>query len=241
MIITQKDKNYLHKLLDNVCFPEQFGIDESGVLDSNYDILSSINGTANIRSLYGASKYVLLEKNLPYVIKIPFNGCWFYDEEGDPEIDEDTVFCPFENACNDGYADDFFFADDYCETERRFYQVMIETGFEVFFAETRYFDTINGKRIYLQEKVTPYESFSDRQEASPLAKQFSEILNVSLPADWIEKAIESYGEELTKAFVDFLSSDKDVGAIIASDLYSANYGYREDGTPCLLDYSGYEA
>ena len=250
LVVTQKDKDYIYNLLSDVYFPEDFGVNnDTNELDCDYEILSDIDSEANVQSRYGASKYVLIDNNLSYVIKIPFDGYWetayveenYEDDEDNEDIDDidvESVFINFNNACRDSYADNMFYANNYCETERRLFQVMNESGLGVFFAETQYFDTINGKNIYLQEKVTSYVN-SESGASSPLAKKLSKNFHITLQPDWIEKAIQYYGEELTKAFIDFLSTDDDIGAIITDDLHDENYGYREDGSPCILDYSGF--
>ena len=250
LVVTQKDKDYIYNLLSDVYFPEDFGINnDTDELDCDCEILSSIDADVKIQSHYGASKYVLVDNSLSYVIKIPFDGYWETayieknyknddEEDTDGEEDIEFIFTNFDNACNDSYADDKIYSNNYCETERRFFKVMNEIGFGVFFAETQYFDTINGKNIYLQEKVIPYPRL-EKGASSPLAVKLSETPHISVCSDWIEKAIQYYGEELTKSFINFLSTDDDIGQIIAADLHYENYGYREDGSPCILDYSGF--
>ena len=250
MALDEKNKTYIYNLLKNVEFPEDFGVDNcNDYLDCDYDILKTVQNEDNtVRSHYGASKYVLLSDNLSYVIKIPFNGYWealedFYEEDEDEEEslnkdeDEDYSFIPFEGACQDSYATDLYFRDNYCETEKRIFIAMKEDGLEQFFARTEYFDIINGKPIYIQEKVSPYLN-SELGKSSHLAEKLSASLHHYLPADWIEKAIQFYGRQLTMNFIEFLNRDED-GRIIRDDLHTENYGYRKDGSPCILDYSGY--
>lgn len=259
MLVTEKERAFVKKLFEGVEFPIDFGTyNESDSLENDEEIMAvvDLNTSDYFYSLHGASKYILINDKLPYVIKIPFNGFWeevyeeeIYKEDDIEDVEEDIfpkyVFTNFECAGRDSYCDDAMWENNYCETEARFYQV-IEEGREdikIFFAETRYCTAIDGKRIYLQEKVIPYSKADDKysHKSSPLAKELSKKVYHQIAEDWIEAAIIYYGEELTKKFIDFLDNDDDIGEIIKEDLHNENYGYREDGSPCLLDYSGYSA
>jgi hypothetical protein len=76
-------------------------------------------------------------------------------------------------------------------------------------------------------------------KTSKLAEKLASRTYINFPEAWIEAAICHYGKELTEAFIVYLSSDDDVAEIIREDLHSSNFGYRENGEPCILDYSGY--
>ena len=242
LILNKENKNYVYSLLENVEFPEQFGFnDDTDELDCNEDILAVVNDVdVAVKSCYGASKYVLMNDSLSYVIKIPFNGFWT-ETYTDDEVDSEEIeyeFSYFNGACRDSYATDMIYSDNYCKTEMRLFQVMEEQGLDMFFARIEYAGTINGKEVYVQEKVIPYKRSKKTGVSSPLAEKLSSTPRIYLESDWIEAAIQFYGEVLTKQFINFLSTDED-GEIIGGDLHTDNYGYREDGSPCLLDYSGY--
>lgn len=247
LLLEEKDKILLEKIFNNVEFPINFGVGEySDTLYGEDEIIESININSNIcfQSSHGASKFVLMNEKLPYVIKIPLDGYWS-DYESEDE-DEEDVFIEFENAASDIGSDlDSEFNKNYCETELRFYKIAKVLSLEKFFAKTEFYKYINGKYIYIQEKVTPYKyrnnnNNKDDLKSSPLAKKMSKESCSGLAAEWLDVAISYYGEELTQKFVDFLSSDNEVATIIRQDLHVENYGFRKDGSPCLLDYSGYE-
>ena len=50
---------------------------------------------------------------------------------------------------------------------------------------------------------------------------------------WLAAALKKYGKEKVDKFVDFIN-EFDV-----NDLHSANVGFRNNGDPVLIDYSGW--
>jgi hypothetical protein len=64
-----------------------------------------------------------------------------------------------------------------------------------------------------------------------------------ISAVWLELAAKTYGRKKVKRLLRFLFSprkkDKHLSEIITQDLHDGNYGFRLDGTPCFIDYSGY--
>ena len=54
--------------------------------------------------------------------------------------------------------------------------------------------------------------------------------------NWIANAIEKYGLEAYRKFVDFIYNQRPE---VSGDLHLGNVGYRLDGTPCILDYAGW--
>lgn len=237
LIITKEQQDYLEAILDDVYFPECFGAyEDSDELDCDYDILVSIDND-NFYSLHGASKYILLNDDFSFVIKVPFNGYWEqnYCEETD-EYSRDYSFIDFEGS-------HFSPHNDYCAAETIIYDIMCEYAFDVFFAETKFFKNIDETPIYIQEKVIPYSSDKSKSfrsiKTSKLAEKLANRRYISFPEAWIEAAICHYGKELTEAFIVYLSSDDDVAEVIREDLHLSNFGYRENGEPCILDYSGY--
>ena len=238
-ITTKEQEKLLQEILDNVDFPWNFGVyGETDEIDCDLDIISSMNDCyEGFYSLNGASKYVLLNDTLPFVIKVPFNGYW--EEDYNEETDEYTgefSFVDFEGS-------HFSPHNNYCAGETIIYDMMCKYAFDMFFAETKFFKKIDETPIYIQEKVIPYSSDKSKNfrsiKTSKLAEKLASRTYINFPEAWIEAAICHYGKELTEAFIVYLSSDDDVAEIIREDLHSSNFGYRENGEPCILDYSGY--
>ena len=250
MLITEKEKEFIKELFAEIDLPDDFGPTEYDDYDGE-DILWRLNSNSEIKfkAACGASKFVLISDAFPFVVKVSFNGYWVkderdeVDEEDEVEHDDDYYFVEFEGANTSKFYKGIHTNDDYCATEAAIYQKMHELGFERFFAKTSFLSCVNHKRIFVQEKVTPYlsvendvfKSIHTSKEAADLANR----IRIPFSAVWIESAIRFYGLKLTLDFMNFLVSDDNIARIIIDDLHSNNYGYRKNGEPCILDYSGY--
>ena len=53
------------------------------------------------------------------------------------------------------------------------------------------------------------------------------------PIEWTAMALEYYGEEVVKKLFNFIEKEG------IDDLHWGNVGIRKDGSPVLLDYSGF--
>lgn len=224
-------------IAEQLYVPEKFGCDEDCEFDSRdlYEQLARLNmGSFHIEN--GITKAVIIFDNLPYVIKIPFNGMWNYeydyDEETDEYIESDASFIYFNHA----RALD---TSDYCWNELDKIVKAYDCGYGCFFPETAVVYENNGWRFYIQEKVrpacernfTPTTSKDSRDRAANLAIGYR-ICN----EDWRAAAIESYGEAILISFVNW----NDAGTLgYLEDMHNANYGYRFDGTPVMFDVSGF--
>ena len=249
MLITQEQKDLVKNLLEKISFPDEFGPTE---YDDYYDdeLIDTLNDNSDVtfEAASGASKYVLLSNSLPFVIKVPFNGYWarkddYDEEENECDDDDDYRFVEFYGANTSKFYNGIHENNDYCATEAAIYERMCEMGYEKFFAKTSFLCTNSHKRIFIQERVTPYlrtendvfKSIHTSKEANDLAGR----IRIPFSAVWIEAAIRFYGLKLTLDFMNFLTSDDNVARIIIEDLHHNNYGYRKNGEPCILDYSGY--
>ena len=140
--------------------------------------------------------------NLPFVIKIPFNGTWDYDydydEENDEWIERDAIFTYFNCARA-------FDTSDYCWNELDKIVMAYKRGYGCFFPKTAVI-LVNDQRFYIQEKVqvacsrrfTPTTSKDSRDKAASLTGVYR-ICN----EDWRAAAIESYGEAILISFVNW--------------------------------------
>ena len=55
-----------------------------------------------------------------------------------------------------------------------------------------------------------------------------------IPTFWLAKAIDVYGEDEVNSLLDFIREHS------IDDLHYGNIGYRKNGEPVLLDYSGFD-
>lgn len=219
----------IEKKLRNLKIPEFFGGNSD---EDDYEWLYawSENEVKNLLAIphycaHGVSKFVFVLKECDWVIKIPFNGfylnCW---DETTGDYNEE--WSPFNGA--NGW--------DYCNIELEKYEEVQSRGLECFFADTRYLcSDRNYHPIYIQEKVIPCSN--DKTKRTPSNKALEFVKNKSyFNSTWVAIAIDFYGEEKVNQFLDYIMN---IDPVIYGDLHDGNYGYREDGSPCLLDFSGW--
>ena len=111
-------------------------------------------------------------------------------------------------------------------------------------AKTKELDNLH----YVQEKCETYENKYDTCDYNFQEKTAKDIEKYNnklegkrfFPSRFILDLIKSYGEDKTFNFLEFLKSDSDIARSISMDLHNENIGYRvSDGTPCIIDYSGW--
>lgn len=227
----------IENVFRNFNMPEYFGgnADEEDYLIVE-DICDNLTKGLNCTMDHGVSKAVLIFNDEDWVLKIPFNSMLYYaydPDSGEYDYNPDTAY--YEKFCYAPMASKW----DYCNVEYLVYQEALELGLECFFAETDFYcSTRNGYPIYIQEKVTSMRNYpkfnrcSEKSETlaskSPLTRYIEHL--------WVAAAIEQYGEEKVNNFFEFLSNKK----YILHDLHYGNYGFRADGSPCILDFSGWK-
>lgn len=209
----------------NMSFPAEFGCYddnyeyETPALEEVYAQLDS-----DVETAYGASKFVIF-LNEKEVAKIPFNGSFFYrydDESG--EYDEEPTF-------------DWFNTTDYCAIEASVYADAVAAGIGCFFASVRQAGvTVSQKPVYVAERVYSFYDEEKRDMNQPPSKDSlrkAKDADSNFPYEWLARAYEFYGDELVNRLIEFV---KDTGI---NDFHTGNVGFRADGGPVLLDYSGY--
>lgn len=230
-------------------------------------IKKAINKITPITICSGVSKMVIVPKKYPFVIKIPFNGSFLLDTESIPDfwqaredlsmeemnlfyeeaaekrdnwikthLKEITYFEPFEYACDDD-------SSDYCLDELQKYEIIKEKNFAPFFAETYYYTSKDGTNIYIQEKAIAYEDKTTSQikisrESLEKAKNIQDNSGFYVPDPWLATALECYGEKFVTNFFNYATEDEDE-LRLWEDMHNGNLGYRLDGTPCFIDFSGW--
>ena len=207
----------------NMDFPAEFGCDndsyETPALEEVYAQLDN-----DVETAYGASKFVIF-LNEKEVAKIPFNGSFFYGyDEETGEYDEEPTF-------------DWFETPDYCDIEAAVYEDAVAEGVECFFAATKQAGvTKTQKPIYVSERVYSFYDEEKRdmhRSPSKDSLKKAEEADTDFPYEWLARAYEFYGDELVNHFIKFI---KDIGV---NDFHTGNVGFRADGAPVLLDYSGF--
>jgi hypothetical protein len=208
----------------------------------------------------GASKGVLIFKELDYVIKIPFEGQGEYneshyeDEDGNWIWEEDSRWNSnlmkvhseelFDEFCGAIYGNEEDSRWNYCAVEAFLSNFAKIAGLEQCFAITECIGQANGHPIYAQEKccifseassTTNREKYRNRSKTDyDSLKEVRERVDFwGIDDDWVLDFLIYWGEEIFKKFVAFIF-EYDI-----SDLHNGNIGYRK-GVPCLVDYSGYD-
>ena len=203
--------------LTKLYIPENFGTDESDCGDTLEYIIDQIK----CEYAYGVSKFVLFI-NDKEVVKIPFNGEYYWNYEA-----EDYVFEPFMTIT------------DYCKKEATLYEKAQELGIAEFFAGTHLAGyTKDHTPFYISERIN--KTFDDvevsaeqKESAKKYADSKGDISWRRLPVQWLALALEKFGVAKVDKFVNFII-DFDI-----NDLHWGNVGLRDDGTPVLIDYSGW--
>lgn len=201
----------------NLNIPDTFGsFDGYDISPEMEDVMDQLE--SDVSTVWGATKFVIIfDKE---VVKIPFNG--MYDYEGDE-------FTPF-------------IYNDYCAIEADLYDKAEDAGIEYFFAKTEYAGmTVSRTPYYISEKVYEWDSNEkNNRSRKPSEKSiekaeefYSNKNSIWIDNYWIALAYEYYGEKAVKKFVDFVEDNE------ISDFHGGNLGIREDGSPCILDYSSY--
>jgi hypothetical protein len=201
----------------------------------------------------GASKMCIIPSEGDMVIKLPFMGNMYYDDEGSPYVEE------FEHSGSESCT------WDYCLTEVELYNKIAAAGFECFLARTEaYGKTHSGHPMYIQEKVEVYGegatpstevSEGNREKSKTIMQSYRNYIYHSVSTEemsreqligwtfaeageyFIASLIEAYGYDKVADFSKwvFLNARN-----LATDLHWGNIGYRKsDGTPCLLDFTGF--
>ena len=198
-------------------------------LDEMLYKLRQIDPSATIQN--GVSKMVIIADTLEnVVIKIPFNGTYeCVVDENDEYIWRDFQYAPSDID-----------ESDYCLAEFETYRELRKQKLHSFVAKTVFYLMWDGYRIFIQEKVIPIYDDSHTPTLTPISQKAIDKVN-DIPyrrgrSEWIARCIQTYGEKKTKRFFKYCEKEN---THITDDFHMGNYGYRPNGTPCILDYSDY--
>lgn len=220
-----------------------FGTNSESELD-DYDFFEQL--APEVTTHWGATQVCIIDPDLEDVIKIFFNGEFesIYDDEDN--CDYNVEFTEFYH--------------DYANIAETIYKDAKELGFGDFFAAFEKIGETNGSRrpIFRQEYVTPLEDGGDSHPSKKAIdivvkkrntyndndendNDFDEVAYMertkwrTFDTNWTAAAIDAYGYELVERFLSFVRETS-----IYLDMHSGNYGYRKDGTPCILDWAGFD-
>lgn len=192
---------------------------------------------------YGCTKFVVIPDGEESVLKIPFAGCYEW-----MEVDKESLFHEFNGAPQVEAQDRW----NYCESEVAIYKKATAAGLGDFFAHTEFYCKLdNGLPVYLQERVETYndvyftyDDIWEEVKTHTLSKKTTDTVKSlreetawwKMSFEWLCAAVEWYGEEKVRRFIEFMT--KDIPEL-NDDLHEDNYGFAWDGRPVLLDFSGF--
>lgn len=209
--------------------PEKFGWDEYSTEEENTKIVSEALKDAKVAggAYRGATKAVAVVSGCSSVLKVPYSGKWDYDES--VHCDYFTRFKGADNSEDHNW--------DYCLTEYEVYEAAKENGLDIFFPKTEIMGECESGTIIKQERVL------DFYEYCPISKDETiEFVNSDIryyffaDSSWVAAAIERHGLAMVDKLIDFLDSKF---PNIIEDLHNGNIGFRENGDPVILDFSGW--
>ncbi len=231
-MINKINYELIDKIIDAILpLPAEFGADYDADDEEEefYDIkqkVFEIDPSAYIH--YGLTKLVIISPKIgDVVIKIPFNGMFNYDN-GCGAVDWYNFNC----------ARDKQEGSNYCEAEYLKYLELKKQQLDCFVAEVICYKP---GIIYLQEYAVPEtEDCEPRTPSKNSLKKATVLTNEFYlrreNKDWLATCLDIYGEEKVHEFLKYChSKDSD----IIEDLHSGNIGYRDDDTPCIIDYSNF--
>ena len=221
---------------------QNFGSNEESELD-DYDFFEQL--APEVETHWGATQVCIIDPDLEDVIKIFFNGSFenVYDE---------VNYC----GCDVEFTE---FRHDYANIAETIYEDAKKLGFGDFFAAFEKIGETDGSKrpVFRQEYVTPLDDGGDSHPSKKavdivVKKQntynddedgynFDEAAYMerakwrTFDTNWTAAAIDAYGYELVERFLSFVRETS-----IHLDMHSGNYGYRKDGTPCILDWAGFD-
>lgn len=209
--------------------PEKFGWDEYNTDKENTKIVSEALKDAKVvgGAYCGATKAVAVVSGCSSVLKVPYSGKWEYDESVD--CDYFTRFRGADNSEDHGW--------DYCLTEYEIYKAAKENGLDIFFPKTEIMGECKSGTIIKQEKVLNFYEYCPVSEDETIEFVNSDIKYYCFADSlWVAAAIERYGKAMVDKLIDFLENNF---PIVIEDLHNGNIGFRKNGEPIILDFSGW--
>ena len=224
-----KDIERAREILEYLTLPGEFGVDAD---DDFYveDIEEQIDGVINGHFVVtnGITKMVIIPDELPFVIKIPFNGRHIYDYYDEDECEVEFIyFTMAESEVSD---------EDYCARELELTTRIKEEGFGEFVPDMMYIGRCCGHNVYIQERVKPMSECAKALHPTEDSLNKSKKISAPFIDVWAALAIDAYGEDEYYAFLDWARSYEPE---VLSDMHNGNYGVDKNGNPIILDICGF--
>lgn len=240
---------FVDKILDAIFpLPEKFGIRADVDYVENIEAILQKDISKDIRVCHGISKMVILAPALgDIVIKIPFNGQYTYGARygpwrhsskwvGETEWGKPIEFEYFSGASGSDET-------DYCLAEYEKYQNLKDSSLDIFVAQTLFYKVKNDVRIFLQERANAVEDSiatprPSENSVETAKKYYNNTDYAYMNLDWVANCIDSYGRDITERFLRYVAEEDED---ILGDMHNGNFGYRDDGTPVLLDFCDFHS
>lgn len=202
--------------------PFEFGCDDDCMETVEMDmVFEQLDDT--VETKWGASKFVILSDDWKDVVKIPFNGGFWWEQDDEDEDGGKYIF-------------NEFITKDYCAEEAAIYADAVKHGVAQFFAKTVYGGMTNDgiTPYYISERVCNFYDKCDKCKiASKDSLEKAKKAKSEICFEWLAMAYEWYGEDAVNALLKFIELEE------IGDFHSGNVGFRADGSPVILDYSGF--
>lgn len=221
------DIELARNIVERLTLPERIGYiedDETLCRDISLALDDIIDFESDFYVTNGVSKVVIDIEKLPFVIKLPFDGMWNYDEEEEKDY--------FERYCG-AYSK---YGDNYCEAELRYTRLLEEEGYGYLVPEMDFLCVVDDRPFYIQSRVRPLIECCNN--LTPTEDSLQKALNCRGPFDltWRALAYDFYGEEVFNGFLEWATNN---APDVISDAHGGNYGIDMAGRPVLLDISGF--
>ena len=212
------------RIVRDLEIPEQFGLRDYDNSEVEYAIAGQLPDCVKASVESGLSKVVIVPQNLPFVIKIPFNGQFLWDDE------DEECFFPYHEARSDC-------SYDYCARELELIERAEYFGWGFMVPHAEYLTQVCGRPVYIQEKVRCGARGQTSENSLERARQMDRYYKYG-PEEWRAAVIEKYGEPIWRSFVDWCcSAPEDYNML--DDLHRSNVGIAYDGRPVILDVGGF--
>lgn len=238
-----KNIELIKKIINNISIPTEIGNNEDGsesyaLIDLEEEIWDLTSREACLK--YGVTKGVIIT-NSNVVIKFPFSGTFFINEDEDEEEYMSFEFFEGANDSQDDWEYDYY-NDDYCINELYKYNKIAKDGFGEFIAELQEIKNDRGNIFYLQEKIITKREYDSNNGNNSIHSENSKQVYDSLDSNikdiinsnWMQDVIDFYGERKAVEFFNYIHNNN-----FDEDLHYGNLGYRENGAPVLFDLAGY--
>lgn len=274
IMVTDKVREDVYSILTEVLGEDATGI-YIPVVDSHREAYSTITETGYGREIeetddvtiqYGASRFVIIPCDLPYVIKLSITA--LYDTQvtmrREPLDDEEKAvtdhfwLTEYNSLVETGAIND----EGWEEISRRFLCYKQHTDYDLmeyenelcYEAETDYPECAdmllentwvgeyNGIPVWIQRKVEGTQSeIGNYSQFLSASQEEKEVVYKSYDILWSGDLDNDFILAILRKYGPDVTEEamRMMNALGLSDLHSSNVGYLRDGSPVLLDYGGY--